>query len=571
MYPEATECPTCGLSRHNTNGKPWRTFFYIPILHRIALWHTSAEYVAEMRAYKAKFSHALDPESFQNREYTEDYWDSWLCHSLREKRGMWRDPRDIGVSLMTDGLSLFKIGSHETWPIAIVNNNLPPAQRIKKHRIILAGCIPGPKSPGDIDSFLHPLFQELKQLEKGIKVLDLDRMAEDAARGFDSSRAEPNRYFTLRGGLTYIIADGMAQAKLMKWVGPNAYNFCRFCGMYGVYCTHIYCPHSLPDDELPIQHAELPPKDWDIDHILVRSDAGIRAAMLEADATITAKGRDDAARVSGFKGETGFCDLKSVIFPWSFTPGIMHLTHKNVTQLYLDRWIPPSEKRKKKKKMTPRQRQQEADKKKKELDRKARERVRIEAAKARNRAARSQGDGTQTQTQFSAAGSRVSDAMWRHSRVGFVDDSDDDDDGENGPPGSDDSDLTYDDQYAAPEDDAEADGGDDEDDEDRDGRVPDTVPDTAPEPPEEPTPPPPYQLTVDAWRALGVDMSASSPSIPGAFGKAIRNIAQYKASFKTSELKNWLLLISPVVLNGRLEGEAYEHWRYVSLFFPVSV
>lgn len=108
-----------------------------------------------------------------------------------------------------------------------MNTNLPPHERNKKQRMIICGVVPGPKMPGDIDSFLHPLFDELKQLETGIEVTDPTRTR-----------------FTLRGGLTWVIADGMAQAKLLRWVGPNAYKLCRFCGIWGTYASHVYCPHT---------------------------------------------------------------------------------------------------------------------------------------------------------------------------------------------------------------------------------------------------------------------------------------------------------------------------------------
>ena len=36
-YADATECLICGFSRRDANGKLWKTFSYVSILHRIAL------------------------------------------------------------------------------------------------------------------------------------------------------------------------------------------------------------------------------------------------------------------------------------------------------------------------------------------------------------------------------------------------------------------------------------------------------------------------------------------------------------------------------------------------------
>lgn len=525
-YPDATECPRCGVSRYNDQGSPWKTFFYIPILHRIALWHTSEKYVAEMRAYKDKFAHTMDAGSFENREFTEDYWDSWLCHTLRQGRGLWNDLRDIGLALMTDGLSLFQIGPHETWPIVIVNTNLPPHERIKKHRVLICGSIPGPTSPKEIDSFLWPLIQELKQLEKGIKVLDLEHMA--AVAPTLAPDEERDRWFTLRGGLTYIIADGMAQSKLMRWTGPGSYNICRFCGIYGIWWVHIYCPHKKPTNiELEIRHEELPPKDWDTANLPIRTDHEVREAMRTSQEPLTAAGREKAARVSGFHGESGFCDLQSVVFPWSFTPGIMHMTHKNATEFYLRQWIPPSEK---KKKLTVGQRRKEIERKRKDMDRRAKDKKRVSDAKARARLARSQGSPSQLHTQTNM------------SEVPSQTQGRDDDAGAGSNP-----------------------------DENERVLAEDAVPVEEMVPEEEEGPPPPYRIDIKDWKVIGVDMESSRASIPGAFGKALRNIQLYNKSFKTSELKNWLLFIAPILLNGRLDKQAYEHFRCVPQEDPRSV
>lgn len=58
----------------------------------------------------------------------------------------------------------------------------------------------------------------------------------------------------------------------------------------------------------------------------------------------------------GFKGETGFNDLNSVVFPCFFALGIMHLIHKNTSELFISHWMPRPGKKGPKKKQTKRQR-----------------------------------------------------------------------------------------------------------------------------------------------------------------------------------------------------------------------
>lgn len=80
--------------------------------------------------------------------------------------GLWKSAADIGLIGATDGLNLYDVGVFHMWPIMVMNANLPPAERVQIDNMILCGFIPGPKAPGDLDSFLWPLMQELKQLEQ---------------------------------------------------------------------------------------------------------------------------------------------------------------------------------------------------------------------------------------------------------------------------------------------------------------------------------------------------------------------------------------------------------------------
>ena len=78
------------------------------------------------------------------------------------------DPHNIALGLSTDGFGPFKQHTKTAWPIILFNYNFPPKERFLKKNHISAGVIPGPKKPGDLDSFLWLLVQELLQLELGV-------------------------------------------------------------------------------------------------------------------------------------------------------------------------------------------------------------------------------------------------------------------------------------------------------------------------------------------------------------------------------------------------------------------
>ena len=73
---------------------------------------------------------------------------------------------------------------------------------MKQSSLILSMVIPGDKGPGnDIDIFLQPLIGELKQLWKGIDVID----------------ASNDQTFKLRAALLWTINDFPAYANLSGW------------------------------------------------------------------------------------------------------------------------------------------------------------------------------------------------------------------------------------------------------------------------------------------------------------------------------------------------------------------
>ena len=66
--------------------------------------------------------------------------------------------------------------SYSTWPAVLVLYNLPPWICMKQSSFILSMIIPGEKGPGnDIDIYLQPLIEELKQLWSGVETYHVSR------------------------------------------------------------------------------------------------------------------------------------------------------------------------------------------------------------------------------------------------------------------------------------------------------------------------------------------------------------------------------------------------------------
>ncbi|KAL8107919.1 hypothetical protein AgCh_024355 [Apium graveolens] len=115
------------------------------------------------------------------------------------------EPRNVRLGLATDGFNPYRtMGlSHNTWPIVMVNYNMPPWLIMKPDNLILSTIIPGPAYPGDkIDVYMQPLIAELRELwDVGAKTYD----------------ASHEKIFTLRVGLLWTINDFPGYTVLLGW------------------------------------------------------------------------------------------------------------------------------------------------------------------------------------------------------------------------------------------------------------------------------------------------------------------------------------------------------------------
>ena len=170
-------CLICLAPRYDKSGNPVQTFDYIPLLHRLRLQYSSASRADILTTYPEQCT-----AKYKASGVITDIWDGKLLQELRE-RGLFMNKSDISLSFHTDGVKLFKSRqSFHVWPLLIIIHNLPPDQGFKKENVLLLGVIPGPNQPKDLDSFLRPLIDELKDLQAGV------------SRVFNGSTRE---YFTL--------------------------------------------------------------------------------------------------------------------------------------------------------------------------------------------------------------------------------------------------------------------------------------------------------------------------------------------------------------------------------------
>ena len=108
------------------------------------------------------------------RKAADDETDSVYDYPLSSNFRHYRDRRllDGGpfvmLNLGTDGFQFFRKNGFEGWPVTATLLSMSPEERTRnKHQLPLF-VTPGPRQPVNLESFLHPIAEELNDLAKGV-------------------------------------------------------------------------------------------------------------------------------------------------------------------------------------------------------------------------------------------------------------------------------------------------------------------------------------------------------------------------------------------------------------------
>jgi hypothetical protein len=107
----------------------------------------------------------------------------------------------------------------DVWVLIVTILNLPPQMWSKAANIIMPLVIPGPLSPGNVESFVYVLYEELAKLSVGV-------WTKDALTG---------NFFLLRVYLCGVLGDMLGSAKLSRMAGHMARYGCRFSMVQGAH------------------------------------------------------------------------------------------------------------------------------------------------------------------------------------------------------------------------------------------------------------------------------------------------------------------------------------------------
>ncbi|KAK8947367.1 hypothetical protein KSP39_PZI007390 [Platanthera zijinensis] len=103
--------------------------------------------------------------------------------------------------------------SYSMWPVVLIPYNMPLYKGMKDEFLMMSLLIPGPRAPGkDIDVYLRPLIEELKELWNGVETYD----------------TYTKETFKMHAALMWTINDFPALSNLFGWT-TKGYGACPTC------------------------------------------------------------------------------------------------------------------------------------------------------------------------------------------------------------------------------------------------------------------------------------------------------------------------------------------------------
>ena len=208
----------CGQPHYDKKGLPRAQMSYTPIAPVIQTLYMNREMAGAMRYRHLHLQKALEklgPGSSPS-EYS-DFPDSINHLNHFRHSQLFQNETDTAITISGDGAQLTMKKQSDVWVLIVTILNLPPNMRSKAANIIIPLVIPGPGSPGSVESFIYVLYEELAKLSAGV-------WTKDALSG---------NFFLLRVYLCGVLGDMLGSAKLSRMAGHMAIYGCCFSTVKG--------------------------------------------------------------------------------------------------------------------------------------------------------------------------------------------------------------------------------------------------------------------------------------------------------------------------------------------------
>lgn len=221
-----TKAGICEQSRYSADKKLIVQFLYLGFISflRAMFGNKSAAILLKNRdsllQKTLKLLKAASAIATGNRTFS-DFADSDIHIHYHETMRLFTDSRDVAFFLFTDKAQLTMKKQSNIWFIIIINLNLLAYLRYQLENIIIPLFIPNSQSPGDLESFLYPLYWDFAKFSERIWFWGADQ----------------EKYFLLKAYICIILEDMLGSAKLSRNTGHTDYSGDRFSKVKGAKCT----------------------------------------------------------------------------------------------------------------------------------------------------------------------------------------------------------------------------------------------------------------------------------------------------------------------------------------------
>ena len=222
---DAKECPQCKESQYvpNSDSIPVKVLRHFPLIPRLLRMYRCKR-LAELMTWH------VEGKSNDNKVRSVVDSKAWK-HVDTRWPDFAKEPRNLRLALILDGVNPFSNQSlsHSTWPVVLLNYNLPPWLVTKRFFVMLTLIIPGKDSVKEenIHVYLAPLIEELQKLWKGVKAIDGSVLEKVYSSVESNDNTNPN--FKLQAILMWSIHDFPTYGLLAGQV-TKGYRVCPPCG-----------------------------------------------------------------------------------------------------------------------------------------------------------------------------------------------------------------------------------------------------------------------------------------------------------------------------------------------------
>ena len=331
--PHMQDGKVCGQSRYKPKlkvakmNKPRAQMLSLPIMATIKAMYANSETSTLLRHRDKCLQQALHLFHTASQTYRySDFCDSQVYMHHYTQMGLFKDSRDVALALSTDGAQLTMKKQSDTWLLILVLLNLPPEICYKSKNIIITLTIPGPRAPGNIESFVYPVFEEMAMASEGIWLWD----------ALDSS------YFLNHTCITMILGDMLGSAKLNGMAGHSAFLGDRFSMVQGAHTSLKKGSKAQYYPLAPLESSKYNPNRplrYNLDALPMRTAAYYWETITKLDQATTKAECNIITRNSGILHMPLSAASPAFLHPSYFPLDPFHLIYENNMAFIWDLWV----------------------------------------------------------------------------------------------------------------------------------------------------------------------------------------------------------------------------------------